>query len=222
MTQYLTRRLHIPLTINYLDVTFHVEHFTTLQKIFYKTPPPLYVWEERVLPTETPPRFDEVDIPLLIIINHFHNLKRKTMAFKLESYVRQNSTVVDENQTPLDVAGPNGYLSLTKKNILDINKQVALEIGDGTFDAQGNPMKKWLACSVPLSKEIRRKFKAGATMQQIVDSIATLKIVFKTETQRHCLSLPGEKQMFTVQSKDINAIAFERSEEFSPEDLVHL
>ena len=144
------------------------------------------------------------------------------MAFKLEAYVRQDSKVVDENQTPLDVAGPNGYLSLTKKNILDINKQVALEIGDGTFDAQGNPMKRWLACSVPLSKEIRRKFKAGATMQQIVDSIATLKIVFKTETQRHCLSLPGEKQMFTVQSKDINAIAFERSEEFSPEDLVHL
>jgi hypothetical protein len=144
------------------------------------------------------------------------------MAFKLSAYVRQNSTVVDENQTPLDVAGPNGSLSLSKKNILDINKQVALQIADGTTDKDGNPNQQWLACSVPLSKEIRRKFKAGASMQQIIDSLAALKIVFKTETQRHCLSLPGEKQMFTSQAKDINAVAFERSEEFSPEDLVHL
>jgi hypothetical protein len=35
---------------------------------FYIAPhPPLYVWEERVLPIETPPSFDEVGIPLLVI-----------------------------------------------------------------------------------------------------------------------------------------------------------
>lgn len=144
------------------------------------------------------------------------------MAFKLSAYVRKESTLVDENQTPLDVAGPNGSISLSKKNILDINKQVAVCIADGTKDAQGNPVQNWIACSVPLSKEIRRKFKAGATMQTIIDSVAGLKIVFKKETQRHCLSLPAEQQMFTSQTKDIKAIAFARSEEFAPEDLVHL
>jgi hypothetical protein len=39
---------------------------------FYIAPlPPLYVWEERVLPIETPPRFESVGIPLpmLDIIN---------------------------------------------------------------------------------------------------------------------------------------------------------
>jgi hypothetical protein len=60
------------------------------------------------------------------------------MAFKLEAYVRQASTLVDENTTPLEVAGKNGSIELTKKNILDINKQVAVCIKDGTTDAKGN------------------------------------------------------------------------------------
>jgi hypothetical protein len=42
-----------------------------LPKILHTPLPLLYVWEERVLPIETPPCFDEVGIPLLITINHF-------------------------------------------------------------------------------------------------------------------------------------------------------
>ena len=143
------------------------------------------------------------------------------MAFKLEAYVRKASTLVDENQTPLDVAGANGTISLSKKNILDINKQVAVCIADGTKDAQGNPIQKWIACSVPLSKEIRKKFKAGATIQEIVNSIATLRILLK-ENGRHVLGLPAEQQMIGVETKNITAVPFERTTEFAPEDLVHL
>ena len=143
------------------------------------------------------------------------------MAFQLKAYVRQASKLIDENTTPLQVAGKDGSISLSKKNILDINKQVAVCIADGTTDAEGNPNQSWIACSVPLSKEIRRKFKAGSTMSQIIDSIATLKILLK-ENGRHVLGLPAEQQMFTKKADSINAVAFARSEEFSPEDLVHL
>ena len=143
------------------------------------------------------------------------------MAFKLEAYVRQASKLVDENTTPLDVAGANGSIELTKKNILDINKQVAVCIKDGTTDAQGNLMQKWIACSVPLSADIRKRFKAGATTKSIIDSIAGLKILLK-ENGRHVLGLPAEAQMFGLKSQDINAVAYERSEEFAPEDFVHL
>jgi len=51
---------------------FHKEHLTTpLPKILHTPIPLLYLWEERVLPIETPPRFESVGIPLpmLDIIN---------------------------------------------------------------------------------------------------------------------------------------------------------
>jgi len=144
------------------------------------------------------------------------------MAFKLEAYVRQESTLVDENQTPLDVAGPKGSIELHKKNILDINKQVAVCIKNGEVDAKGNAFQQWIACSVPLSADIRKRFKAGATVQSIIDSIAGLKILYKSKTKRHVLALPAEAQMFGIRAENINAIAYERSEEFSPEDFVHL
>jgi len=143
------------------------------------------------------------------------------MAFKLEAYVRQASTLVDENQTPLDVAGPNGSIELHKKNILDINKQVAVCIKDGTTDSKGNINQKWIACSVPLSADIRKRFKAGATVQSVIDSIAGLKILLK-ENGRHVLGLPAEAQMFGIKTDSINAIAYERTEEFAPEDMIHL
>jgi len=143
------------------------------------------------------------------------------MAFKLEAYVRQASTLVDENTTPLEVAGQNGSIELTKKNILDINKQVAVCIKDGTTDAKGNLMQRWIACSVPLSADIRKRFKAGATTKAIIDSIAGLKILLK-ENGRHVLALPAESQMFGLKTESINAVAYERTEEFSPEDFVHL
>ena len=143
------------------------------------------------------------------------------MAFKLEAYVRQASTLVDENTTPLEVAGQNGSIELTKKNILDINKQVAVCIKDGTTDAKGNLMQRWIACSVPLSADIRKRLKAGATTKAIIDSIAGLKILLK-ENGRHVLALPAESQMFGLKTESINAVAYERTEEFSPEDFVHL
>jgi len=41
------------------------------QQNFIAPLPLLYPWEGRLLPIDTPPRSDEVGIPLLITINHF-------------------------------------------------------------------------------------------------------------------------------------------------------
>ena len=139
----------------------------------------------------------------------------------LKPYVRQASTLIDTNQTPLDVATENGSIDLHRKNILDINKQVTVCIKNGKFDENGNPYQEWIACSVPLSAEIRKRIKAGATIQQMVDVVAGLRIFLK-ENGYYVIGNPSEAQMIGKKAKDINAVAFERSEEFSPEDLVHL
>ena len=86
------------------------------------------------------------------------------MAFKLEAYVRKASTLVDEELTPLEVAGSKGSIELHKRNILDINKQVAVCIKDGTKDKKGNLFQRWIACSKPLSADIRKKFKEGVAV----------------------------------------------------------
>jgi hypothetical protein len=143
------------------------------------------------------------------------------MAFKLEAYVRKASTLVDEELTPIEVAGPKGSIELHKRNILDINKQVAVCIKDGTKDKKGNLFQRWIACSVPLSADIRKRFKEGASVQSIIDSVAGLRIMQK-ENGNHVLVLPSEAQMFGLKSEDINVVAYERSDDFAPEDLVHL
>ncbi len=139
----------------------------------------------------------------------------------LKPYVRQESKLIDTNQTPLDLATEDGSIDLHRKNILDINKQVSVCIKNGKVDAKGNPYQEWIACSVPLSAEIRKKIKNGATIQQMVDVVAGLKIFLK-ENGRYVIGNPSEAQMIGKQAKDINVVAMARSEEFSPEDLVHL
>jgi hypothetical protein len=72
-----------------------------------------------------------------------------------------------------------------------------------------------------LSAEIRKRIKNGATIQQMVDVVAGLSIFLK-ENGYYVIGNPSEAQMIGKEVKDINLVAMERSEEFSPEDLVHL
>jgi hypothetical protein len=139
----------------------------------------------------------------------------------LKPYVRQASKLVETNQTPIDLATENGSITLHRKNILDINKQVTVCIKNGQVDEKGNPYQEWIACSVPLSAEIRKRIKNGATIQQMVDVVAGLKIFLK-ENGYYVIGNPSEAQMIGKEVKDINLVEMERSEEFSPEDLVHL
>ena len=142
------------------------------------------------------------------------------MAFKLTAYARPTANLIDCG-TPMDFATEKGSIDFIRKNVLNPNVRVTLLVRNGEVDSKGNPIGQTLPCSDPLSKEVRAKLKAGVPYQEVINQIAGLKIV-EDDKGRHFLSKPGEGGLFGSKGSDINAVAYENSTEFKPEDFIHL
>lgn len=129
------------------------------------------------------------------------------MAFKLTAYTRQSSELTD-NGTVANLIGKNGSIAFIRKNLNDPNKRVALLLKD----SNGN--SGIVSCSEQVSKAIRNK-------ELSVHQLAGLSLL-ENENGVTFVSMPATGAIQTISMKDIRVVAYERNEEFLPEELIAL
>ena len=129
------------------------------------------------------------------------------MAFKLTAYTRQSSELTD-NGTIAELVGKNGSISFIRKNLNDPNKRVALLL----TDSKGN--SGIVSCSEQVSKAIRNK-------ELSVHQLAGFTLL-ENENGVTFVSMPATGAIQTISMKDIKVVAYDRSEEFLPEELIAL
>ena len=127
------------------------------------------------------------------------------MAFKLTAYKRQSSELTD-NGTVASIIGTKGSISFIRKNLNDPNKRVALLLNDG----KGN--SGIVSCSEQVSKAIRAK-------ELTIHQLAGLSLL-ENENGVTFVSMPATGAIQTIAMKDIKVVAYERNEEFLPEELL--
>jgi len=127
------------------------------------------------------------------------------MAFKLQAYARQSAELTD-NGTIANLIGKNGSIAFIRKNLNDPNKRVALLL----TDSKGN--SGIVSCSEQVSKAIRSK-------EMNVHQLAGLSLL-ENENGVTFVSMPSTGAIQTIAMKDIKVVAYERSEEFLPEELL--
>jgi hypothetical protein len=129
------------------------------------------------------------------------------MAFKLQAYARQSAELTD-NGTIAQLIGKNGSIAFIRKNLNDPNKRVALLLKD----SKGN--SGIVSCSEQVSKAIRSK-------EMTIHQLAGLSLL-ENENGVTFVSMPSTGAIQTIEMKDIKVVAYERNEEFLPEELVAL